>query len=176
MLVWLNGPFGVGKTTTAKGLAEVRDDVRVFDPEVVGFMLRRFITEPVDDFQSWAAWRVLVAETAVQLVRHYEGSTVVAPMSLLHRPWAEEVHDRVDAAGVSQRHLLLHVDEPELRRRIETDEVETGAVRWRLDAIARYRSAREWLGALGPVIDTTDLTPPEVRSEVVARLHVRATP
>ena len=58
MLLWVNGAFGAGKTTAAEGLAATRPSTRVFDPELVGFLLRRLIVEPVDDFQSWPAWRV----------------------------------------------------------------------------------------------------------------------
>jgi broad-specificity NMP kinase len=36
MLVWLNGTFGVGKTTTAIALVEADDRYRLFDPEQVG--------------------------------------------------------------------------------------------------------------------------------------------
>lgn len=52
MIVWINGPFGVGKTTLATGL-EARMPGRVFDPEKVGFLLRSIIKEPIDDFQHW---------------------------------------------------------------------------------------------------------------------------
>lgn len=75
---WLNGPFGVGKAVASARLLECVPGSRLFDPEVVGYMLRRFIAEPVDDFQHWDAWRALVAETAVEIHRHY-GSLLVAP-------------------------------------------------------------------------------------------------
>ncbi len=165
MLLWVNGPFGAGKTTATEGLAASREDTRVFDPELVGYLLRRLIVEPVDDFQSWAAWRALVAETAVQLQAHYAGD-LLAPMSLLHRPWAEEILARVEAAGVPQRHVLLHVDERELRRRIETDEVEAGAGQRRLEAISRYRAAEPWLRGLGLVLDTTDMSRDDVQRSI----------
>ncbi|WP_380168418.1 hypothetical protein [Jannaschia sp. R86511] len=169
MLLWVNGAFGAGKTTAAEGCAATRPDTRVFDPELVGFLLRRLIVEPVDDFQSRPAWRALVAETAVQLQAHY-GGDLLAPMSLLHRPWAEEVFERVAAAGVVQGHVLLHVAEPELRRRIETDEVEAGARQWRLDAVARYRAAEPWLRTRGWVLDTTRTPRAEVQQQIGAWL------
>jgi broad-specificity NMP kinase len=33
MLVWINGTFGVGKTTTAKALTDRLPGHRLFDPE-----------------------------------------------------------------------------------------------------------------------------------------------
>lgn len=172
MLLWVNGAFGAGKTTAAEGLAATRPSTRVFDPELVGFLLRRVIVEPVDDFQSWPAWRVLVAETAVQLQAHY-GGDLLAPMSLLHEPWAEEIFERVAASGVVQGHVLLHVEESELRRRIDTDEVEAGARQWRLDAIARYRAAEPWLRTLGWVLDTTHTSREDVQQRIGAWLDAQ---
>ena len=40
MIVWLNGPFGAGKTTLAEKLRERRPDLILFDPEVIGFIVK----------------------------------------------------------------------------------------------------------------------------------------
>ena len=59
MLIWLNGPFGVGKTSTAEALIKRLPCAALFDPEPVASMLRHLLrsVEPVDDFQDLAAWR-----------------------------------------------------------------------------------------------------------------------
>ncbi|MEE3922370.1 hypothetical protein V2I01_41005 [Micromonospora sp. BRA006-A] len=44
MIVWLNGAFGVGKTTTARLLTNALPDARLFDPEFLGSMLTAFVT------------------------------------------------------------------------------------------------------------------------------------
>lgn len=38
-IIWINGTFGAGKTTTAGKLVELTDRTRLFDPEHVGYML-----------------------------------------------------------------------------------------------------------------------------------------
>ncbi|WP_165985528.1 AAA family ATPase [Streptomyces sp. YIM 98790] len=169
MIVWLNGTFGAGKTTTARELAELLPGARLFDPEIVGYMLRHYITEPVHDFQDWPAWRALVPATAVQLLRHY-GGPLVAPMTLLRREYAAEIFGSLAAEGVPVRHFLLHADHDELVRRIESDTVETGARQWRLDHLTPYREARPWLDAEAEVIDTTSLPPAEVAKHLATRL------
>ena len=64
-------------------------------------------------------------------------------------------------------HVVLDCDEAELRRRIETDEIESQALDWRLDHIAKFGTARPWLTQSADlVIDTTSLTP-ESTAEVV---------
>jgi hypothetical protein len=40
VIVWLNGTFGCGKTTTAAELRGLIPSSRVFDPETVGYMLQ----------------------------------------------------------------------------------------------------------------------------------------
>lgn len=40
MIVWLNGTFGCGKTTTAAELRFLIPSSRVFGPETVGYMLQ----------------------------------------------------------------------------------------------------------------------------------------
>lgn len=60
-MLWLNGTFGVGKTTTAKSIATMTDRWRVFDAEIVGYMLRAYLDGvDFDDFQDLSAWRGLV--------------------------------------------------------------------------------------------------------------------
>jgi len=55
MIVWLNGTFGVGKTTTSELLAKTLPDARVFDAEKVGTLLI-----PVEHFVLHAQEKTLV--------------------------------------------------------------------------------------------------------------------
>lgn len=167
MIFWLNGTFGAGKTTTSRELVKLLPDAHLFDPEMVGFMLSRVIDEPIGDFQNWPAWRALVAETAVQLLAHWSGPLVV-PMTLLREPYAMEIFSALRARGVELRHFVLHADEAELVRRIETDTVETGASKWRLNHLAVYQEALPWLRESAEVIDTTD-TPAHTVAARLAR-------
>jgi adenylylsulfate kinase-like enzyme len=36
MIVWINGAFGAGKTTTAELVTELLPGAKIFDPEYVG--------------------------------------------------------------------------------------------------------------------------------------------
>ncbi|EWC59883.1 ATP/GTP binding protein [Actinokineospora spheciospongiae] len=90
MIVWLNGPFGAGKTSASRELTELLPRARVFDSEEVGFMLRHVLTEPVADFQDWPAWRALVVHTAAEVLSQV-GGTLVVPQTVLDRSYAEEI-------------------------------------------------------------------------------------
>ena len=57
MIVMINGAFGVGKTTAAKGLLAPIPDSMLYDPEDVGQMLRTIDTcnRPAEaNPRSWA--------------------------------------------------------------------------------------------------------------------------
>lgn len=166
MIIWLNGTFGAGKTTTAGELAKLIPDARLFDPETVGFFVRYVMPdEPHTDFQDLPPWRPLVAETAAQLLAHW-GGTLVVPMTLLREPYAEEIFKGLAGHGVPVRHVLLHAEHDELVRRIEADEVEAGARQWRLDHLAAYQEALPWLRGAAEVIDTTGVPAAEVAAGI----------
>lgn len=160
MIVWLNGAFRAGKTTTARELARCLPGAKIFDPELVGRMLREIFTEPTEDFQDWPAWRTLVAATALAVHRHDRGA-VIAPMTLLRRDHASEIFSLLAQGGAPVRHVVLHAEVAELTRWIDADRVEIAARGWRTSHLDAYRSALGWLRDEAEIIDTTRLAPPD---------------
>ena len=91
MIIWLNGTFGCGKTSTAAELNSLIPSSRVFDPETVGYMLQSNLADrPVSDFQHWPPWRPLVVATASELAR-FTGQHLIAPQTILVRAYLEQV-------------------------------------------------------------------------------------
>lgn len=43
MIVWINGAFGAGKTTTGRELIELIPNSTLFDPEVIGGALTHLL-------------------------------------------------------------------------------------------------------------------------------------
>lgn len=168
MIVWINGPFGVGKTTTARLLAGALADARLFDPEFLGSMLTAFVTPPTGDFQDLPLWRHLVVQTVTGLDRHHPGVWIV-PMSLLDPAYRAEILGGIRAAGVDVREVVLTLPEDRLRARIDADLVEAGARGWRHDHLARALATFASAGD-ARLIDASD--PPERVADAVAA-HVR---
>jgi hypothetical protein len=53
VIIWLNGPFGVGKTATALELANTMFNARLFDAETVGYLLMATLRDQeFSDFQD----------------------------------------------------------------------------------------------------------------------------
>lgn len=175
MIIWLNGTFGAGKTTTATELTDLLNGSRIFDTEYVGFMLRHVLaSEKVGNFQDWQPWRGLVVATATQVL-DYVGGQLVIPQTVLNHQYWQEIRDGLGASGIPVCHVVLHADRAELTRRIDADSVETGAREWRLNHLDAYDAARSWHSQEGHVIDTTDLEPRRVAQMVAEHIHTATT-
>jgi hypothetical protein len=173
VIIWLNGTFGAGKTTTAAELVTLIPDSRLFDPETVGYMLRSNLADQwPGDFQHWPPWRSLVASTLTELTA-YTGQHLIAPQTVMRKPYLEEITTALRAAGLDVFHVLLDVRESVLRNRIDAS---GEAVEWRQEHVAEYQAARRWLlDAADLVVDTTRLTPPDA-AQRVARALPRLAP
>ena len=91
MLVWINGPFGGGKTATACELHRRLPGSAVCDPEPVGFGMRRMLPVPLrGNFQDLPAWRHSVAELLRLTLTAYAGPVIV-PMTLVNRGCFQEI-------------------------------------------------------------------------------------
>ncbi|WP_030237693.1 AAA family ATPase [Streptomyces sp. NRRL S-350] len=175
MIIWLNGPFGGGKTTCSTTLQKELPGAVLFDAEEVGFLLRQVFPSKYRDFQDNPAWRPLVAEFAVRCHQENDGHPVIIPMTLLRQNYAAEIHGAIKAAGVPLQHLLLHADPETLLDRINgsvefpDNEERSEKVRvFRRRKLPIYTEAYDgWLAADAEVIDTTHLTPRQVADQAL---------
>ncbi|MFC9993623.1 AAA family ATPase [Nocardia sp. NPDC127526] len=112
MLLWINGPFGGGKTQTAFELHRRLPGSVVCDPEEVGFGLHRIIPRELrGDFQDLPAWRQGVYE-ALDLVLSKHDGPVIAPMTVVESAYFAETVGRLREKGHDVRHFAL-LAEPE---------------------------------------------------------------
>ena len=161
MIIWLNGTFGVGKTTTSAILAASMPDARIFDSEKVGELLAPILRSvPVRDFQDWTPWRHLVVQTAVRVL-DYVGGTLIIPQTVVVERYWDDIHAGLTDAGIPVKHFVLHAEHQTLIHRIRTDPVMPGS-QWRLDHLQDYREALPWLERKGRIVDTDRRSPAEV--------------
>lgn len=168
MIVWLNGNFGAGKTTTARLLKDALP-ARIFDSEHIGFLLRPIIGDvPCKDFKEWAPWRGLTIETARQVLE-FVGGTLVIPQSVLQHEYWTELTEGFAKADIPVRAFTLHADRAVFEQRVEADTEEPTAKQWRLDHRKTYETALdEWMRDATEVVDTTHRTPEEVAAHIKA--------
>jgi hypothetical protein len=107
MLIWLNGPFGVGKTQTAHELSRRLPTSVVCDPEQVGFGLRRMLPRHLrTDFQELKSWRDGVVEVLDLVLRKHDGP-VIAPMTVIDPTYFEETVGRLRDMDHEVHHFSL---------------------------------------------------------------------
>jgi predicted kinase len=166
MIIWLNGNFGVGKTTTARLLKDTLP-ARLFDSEHIGYLLRPIIGDiPCHDFKEWDPWRGLTIETARQVL-DFAGGTLVIPQSVLQHAYWTELMDGFAKHDIPVHAFTLHADRDVFRTRVEADTDEPTAKQWRLDHRDTYETALgEWMAAETTVIDTTHRTPEDTAAHI----------
>ncbi|GHE55856.1 ATP/GTP-binding protein [Streptomyces spiralis] len=187
-VVWINGSFGAGKSTTARELIDLIPNSTLFDPEIIGGMLTHHLLPPkhlaeVGDFQDLPIWRRLVIDTAAAMLAEL-GGTLVVPMTLLRQEYRDEIFGGLAARRIGVRHVLLAPAETILRERIAGREVppdlpdgETRTRQWAYDHIEPYRAAlASWLTADAHLVDTGALTPYETAVRIAEAVGSGAVP
>lgn len=155
-LIWINGPFGGGKSSVANALVNRLDGAVLFDPEHVGYLLREILPVPTGDFQDLPQWRDLWVRTASTLIDH-GAQVVVMPMSVHRQDYFEQVSDGLRSTGAGLCHVLLDVSEPMLHRRIDLAADEPPHTKaWRAGKVSAFMAARDWLIAEASLTVTTD--------------------
>jgi gluconate kinase len=152
-ILWLNGAFGVGKTTVAKLLTHRR----FVDPENIGYVIKRMPWWRDTDYQDVRLWRRLVAR---QVKRAAKGGPIVVPMTIVRR----DVLDELRAKLPSMRMVVLAAPAELIAARAEGDTVDPGARQWRLEQLDRCVTALAD-PAFGEHIDATR-PPTEIAKEL----------
>src|SRR6188472_1308673 len=110
MIVWINGAFGAGKTSTARELIDMIPNSTLYDPGVTGAGLRELLPQKrlaeVSDYQDLPIWRRLVVDTAAALLAEL-GGVLVVPMTLLRQEYRDEIFGGLAARRIPVRHVLL---------------------------------------------------------------------
>lgn len=119
MIIWLNGAFGAGKTTAAYELHRRLPESFVYDPENIGYFLRKNTPPECDqpDFQDIPLWRSFNYETLKRIAEHYSG-TVLVPMTLVNRDYFEEIIGKLRADGIEIKHFILYASRETILRRL----------------------------------------------------------
>jgi len=176
VLVWINGPFGGGKTATAVELHRRLAGSVVCDPEHLGFGLRRMLPSSLrTDFQSFPAWRSGVREVLDLAARNHPGPVIV-PMTLIDPGCFAEIIGRLRDDGHDVRHFALLADRATVLGRLNRRGFGFGLnrERWAVtrldDCLARLREPE-----FAEHLQTDQRTVPQVADAIarIAALPVR---
>jgi hypothetical protein len=107
MLLWINGPFGGGKTQTAHEIQRRLPGSVICDPEHAGFGLRRMLPPELrGDFQELTSWRQGVVEVLDLVLTGHDG-VVIAPRTVTEPRFFDETVGRLRELGHDVRHFTL---------------------------------------------------------------------
>jgi hypothetical protein len=168
MVIWINGAFGAGKTKVARRIAALRRDILLFDPEQIGFLLRRLLpVEGLADFQDRPLWRELTLRLVAEAEAMATGPVVV-PMTLVNPAYFDELVGGLRRSGVDLRHFTLTASPATLRRRLRRRLGWPASRRWALARVERCAAALADPN-FAVQIDTEARKVAEIAADILAR-------
>ena len=119
MIIWINGAFGSGKTTTAFELHKRLENSFVYDPENVGYFIRAntpsvFLT---GDFQNIELWREMNYKMLKLIRSRYDG-IIIVPMTLVNPQYYDEIVTRLMQDGIKVKHYILYAQKETIKKRL----------------------------------------------------------
>jgi hypothetical protein len=170
----VNGSFGVGKSSVAEALAAALPNSMIFDPEVIGQMVRYMTIgvlpaeENTDDFQDIALWRTLTVSAAEQLQRQY-GRDLIIPMTIAIPAYFKEITTGLRAIDSDYHHFCLigSVETIKQRLMVRGDQDKP----WIMTRVLRYVPIFDQ-PQYGEHIQTDGLSVQAVTDAILARLGI----
>lgn len=104
MIIWINGPFGGGKTHVAYELHRRLPNSTIFDPEEVGFFIRSkmIIEGDLPDFKDYSLWRYSTNYFLKNLDN--DDRVIIVPMTLTNKEFYNEILE-----PLKERHKIVHI-------------------------------------------------------------------
>ncbi|HEX8636493.1 MAG TPA: AAA family ATPase [Pyrinomonadaceae bacterium] len=178
MILFLNGSFGVGKTTVGHILRRHIARSVLYNPECTGSVLKRlpvkFRGSGTDNFQDIDLWRKSVVK-GVKIFRFFARETVIVPMAFCRKDYFDEVVGEIRKFDDQLRIFCLKANFETILRRLETrgEKIESGENNWSI------RNAKECIKShnteyFGETIDTNEKNAIEVAAEILKRLEVQS--
>ena len=122
MILWINGAFGSGKTTTAYELHRKIKNSYVYDPENVGYFMWKNSPKAAGlrngDFQDIELWREMNYKLLKLISEKYDGILIV-PMTLVNPEYYKEIVGRLTDDGIKIKHFILHANKETLIKHLK---------------------------------------------------------
>ena len=168
MIIWLNGPFGVGKSTLANLLQQEIPDSILYDPELLGDFFQENLPKAVcpEDFQDYPIWR----QTTVQIIRDLAtktGQVIIVPMTVFKKEYCQEIIEQGLIEDMCVQHYILVAEKETILDRLNKRTQENN--NWALKHLDNCLQAFEDQ-IPGRKIDTGGLTVDEIAEIVLEDL------
>lgn len=120
MIIWINGAFGSGKSTTAELLHSKLEFSHIYDPEQAGYFL--WGSFPIEmkekgDFQDIEIWRSINYQILKHMHDNYDG-TLIIPMTIINIDYYNQIIGNLIEDGVELYHFILNVEKENIKHRL----------------------------------------------------------
>ena len=174
MILFINGSFGVGKTTVGRILQQRIAGSVLFNPEWTGSILMRLPIKlrgsGTDDFQDIDFWRKSLVR-GVKIFRSFIRETVIVPMAFCRKDYFDEVVSEIRRFDNQLRIFCLKASFENILKRLKKrgEKIEYGEDNWTI------RKVKECIEShkdeyFGETIDTNDINAVEVATEILKSL------
>ncbi|MFC4410411.1 AAA family ATPase [Chungangia koreensis] len=170
MIILINGAFGAGKTTVAEELLHKIKGSMIYDPEVVGYMLRHIIPDEVKadgertgDFQDLRPWKTLVVKVAEELKSTY-GKHLLVPMTIRNKEYFSYIVEGFKRIDPDTFHFCLMASKETIFERLRKRGEEEG--NWCFQQTDRCLDAFEH-SLFEQKIWTEEMTVEEIVKEII---------
>ena len=120
MIIWINGAFGVGKSSIAEELNHKIDASFVYDPEQVGYFLWDNFPDEMrrtGNFQHIPIWREFNYKILKYVNDSYDG-TIIVPMTIYIKQYYDEIIGNLIKNNVLIRHFILSATKATILERL----------------------------------------------------------
>jgi 2-phosphoglycerate kinase len=174
MIIWLNGPVGVGKNVVAYELNRRLSGSLLYRPDNVGVLLKKQLPAELllanfQDYPEWRQWNYqLLRKISLQTKQ-----TVIVPMRLANANYFDEIIGKLQAEQIDVRHYTLTASPDVLKKRLQ----KRGDLhnQFMLSKIQGHEQDAPEI-EFPKIIDTSELTVPEIADQIAKDCALRIKP
>lgn len=120
MIIWLNGAFGIGKSTIAEMLNSKIKNSHIYDPEQVGYFLWNNFPDSLKrkgDFQDINIGRNINYEIIKYMYDNYNG-TLIIPMTIVNKEYYNDIIGNLINDNIEIYHFILTASKSTIKTRL----------------------------------------------------------
>ena len=120
MIIWIDGSYGVGKSSLAEKLHECNPHSFIFDAEAIGSAVRDNMPKELFNgyiFEGYSLWFSMCAELLADIASRFDGDIYV-PMTLVFADSFEKIERPLKARKICIKHILLESSKQIIHDRI----------------------------------------------------------
>ncbi|HEL2195045.1 TPA: AAA family ATPase [Streptococcus suis] len=164
MIIWLNGPFGIGKTTLANILHKRIENSYLYDPELLGDFLQHQLPQTVcpEDFQDYSVWRQSTYKIVFDLATKTD-KIIIIPMTIYKKEYYQEIIQQLIQDKIPLEHYILLADKTTILERLDNRVNEDIWAKRHLDVCLKSFESQ----IPGQRLNTDSLKPEDVAKEIL---------